>query len=128
MKAMNEAGYTFDFEKKELKKVEYDSENYKQQVMSEMTDLVKDYIIQKPAWSEEDERMYQSIIDDTVQENQLDIKQIDWLKSLRFQKKWKPSNEQMEALKTSYLYWMGMTKEVPYTKGLESLYEQLKKL
>ena len=38
---------------------------------------------QKPAWSEEDERIYQSIIDDTVQENQLDSKQIDRLKSLK---------------------------------------------
>ena len=38
---------------------------------------------QKPAWSEKDERIYQSIIDDTVQENQLDSKQIDWLKSLK---------------------------------------------
>ena len=38
---------------------------------------------QKPAWSEEDEKIYQSIMDDTVQENQLDIKQINWLKSLR---------------------------------------------
>lgn len=37
----------------------------------------------KPDWGEEDERIYQSIIDDTVQENQLDSKQIDWLKSIK---------------------------------------------
>ena len=31
----------------------YEPENYKQQIMSEMTDLVKDYIRQKPVkWSE----------------------------------------------------------------------------
>lgn len=35
----------------------YESENYKQQIISEMTDLVKDYISQKSVkWSEEDER------------------------------------------------------------------------
>lgn len=36
-----------------------------------------------PAWSEEDEKIYQSIMDDTVQENQLDDKQILWLKFLK---------------------------------------------
>lgn len=41
---------------------------------------------------------------------------------------WKPSEEQMEALKTSFLYWKGATKEVPCTERLESLYEQLKQL
>ena len=40
---------------------------------------------------------------------------------------WKPSDEQMEALKTSFLYWNGTTKEVSCTERLESLYEQLKK-
>lgn len=41
----------------------YEPENYKQQIISEMTDLVKDYIRQKPVkWSEEDERMRKDII------------------------------------------------------------------
>ena len=41
----------------------YEPENYKQQIMSEMTDLVKDYIRQKTVkWSEEDERMRKDII------------------------------------------------------------------
>ena len=35
------------------------------------------------ARSEEDERIYQSILDDTVQENQLDGKQFVWLKSIK---------------------------------------------
>ena len=61
MKAMADAGYTFDFEKKELKMIE-----------------------QKPAWSEEDERIYQSIIDDTVQENQLNDEQTNWLKDIKY--------------------------------------------
>ena len=48
------------------------------------------------SWSEEDERIYQSIIDDTVQENQLDDKQIDWLKSLK--DKAQPKQEILEKL------------------------------
>ena len=60
---MREAGYEWNAEKKELKKIEQKSENYKQQVMSEMTDLVKDYITQKPAeWSEEDEKRLNNTI------------------------------------------------------------------
>lgn len=58
MKAMGDARYTFDFEKKELKKFEDEPENYKQQVMSKMTDLAKDYIRQKSTeWTEEDKSM-----------------------------------------------------------------------
>ena len=41
----------------------HEPENYKQQIMSEMTDLIKDYISQKPVkWSEEDERTRKDII------------------------------------------------------------------
>ena len=43
-----------DFTVRNMDKIEYEPENYKQQVLSEMTDLVKDYIRQKPVkWSEE---------------------------------------------------------------------------
>lgn len=39
----------------------------------------------KPAeWSDEDEKIYQSIMDDTVQENQLDGKQINWLEDIKY--------------------------------------------
>lgn len=48
---------------------------------------------QNPAWSEEDEMIYQSIMDDTVQENQLDDKQILWLKSLK--ERVQPTKEQL---------------------------------
>lgn len=44
-------------EKKEPKKIEDEPKNYKQQLMSEMADLVKDYIRLKSSWSEEDEDM-----------------------------------------------------------------------
>lgn len=37
----------------------------------------------KQEWSKDDEKIYQSIMDDTVQENQLDEKQIDWIISLK---------------------------------------------
>lgn len=56
-------GYKLDNEKKELKKIEDEPENYKQQVIPEMTDLVKDYITQTPAeWSEEDDSMICELI------------------------------------------------------------------
>ena len=67
----------------------YEPENYKQQVLSEMTDLVKDYIRQKPVkWSEEDERTRKDIIRvlkgeiryTSQQENE---KYIDWLNSIK---------------------------------------------
>ena len=64
---MKESGYEFDFEKKELKKIE-----------------------QKPAWSEEDERMINYItidIEELIEQNAYDEtqlrKEIDWLKSLK---------------------------------------------
>lgn len=51
---MHEAGYEWNAEKKESKKIEDEPENFKRQVISEMADLVKDYIQHKPAeWSEE---------------------------------------------------------------------------
>lgn len=134
-KAMNDAGWEFDFDKKELKKIEqkhtskhkvgdtiyYNSfGKIKSMVVSivvidstgnpmyedkEGNDVFeKDLVEQKPTWSEEDEKMYASIIDDTVQENQLDGKQIDWLRNIKHrnfarpQNTWKPSDEQMDAL------------------------------
>jgi hypothetical protein len=52
---MKETGYEWDADKLELKKIEDEPENFKQQVMSEMAGLVKDYIKQKPAeWIEDD--------------------------------------------------------------------------
>lgn len=88
---MKEAGYEWNAEKKEIKKVEDEPKNYKQQVMSEMTDLVKDYIKQKPSWSEEDEKNLQGIIDE-IEANKNEApsydlstydKYLNWLKSLK---------------------------------------------
>lgn len=67
----------------------YEPENYKQQIMSEMTDLIKDYIRQKHVkWGEEDERIRKDIIRvlkgeiryTSGKENE---KYIDWLNSLK---------------------------------------------
>ena len=68
IKTMTDAGYTFDFEKKKLKKIE-----------------------QKPVWSEEDEHNLQGIIDE-IQANKNNAPDYDietynrflsWLKSLK---------------------------------------------
>ena len=78
----------------------------------------------KQEWTEEDERIYQSIIDDTVQENQLDDKQINWLKLLKQRYGWKPSKEQIIALR-----WV--LNNIPYNKHKEEisgLLDQIKNL
>ena len=77
---MIEAGYEWDVEKKELKKIE-----------------------QKPAeWSEEDEQMCQNILEclrHGWRKLPADIlKYESWLKSLRHQNQWKPTEEQMKQL------------------------------
>lgn len=81
-------------------------------------------------WSEEDEKIYQSIMDDIVQENQLDEKQIDWIINIKYrnfaqsQKQWKPSDLQIEALESA-------TENCAYSEYQDCLREligQLKKL
>jgi hypothetical protein len=113
-KAMADAGYTFDFEKKELKKIE-----------------------QNPAWSEEDEMFVHGLIrglaakrdiygHTTFSSDCIDITEtINWLKSLKDRYTWKPSDEQMEALEHFIVYHNGSTN---YAKDLEELRLQLKKL
>lgn len=115
MKAIADAGYTFDFDKKELKKIE-----------------------QKPAWSEEDElivakilcicndfeRSFESSLSSTKVIKE-DVDKIDnWLKSLKERYTWKPSDEQMVALNNAILL-----NEDHYNGAvLSTLREQLKKL
>ena len=70
---MKDAGYEWDAEKRELKKIE-----------------------QNPAWSEEDEKMLKSIIYCIDGTPLLDSDQIDWLKSLK--PRWKPSEVQIKVL------------------------------
>ena len=66
---------------------------------------LKDRVQPKREWSEEDEKMIQDIINDiAIAQEQVYCKsrcedEINWLKSLRPQNRWKPSDEQMKALK-----------------------------
>jgi hypothetical protein len=88
---------------------------------------------QNPAWSEEDENHVKSILSTiecckaqfpnaqaVVEAYNADI---EWLKSLRPQNRWKPSDEQMDALRYVINFCYG-----GYKATLVSLYEQLKKL
>ena len=103
---MHEAGYEWDADTLELKKIE-----------------------QKPAWSEEDKVMLDEIIDffenGTVKlQHDLSL-YASWLKSLTGRYTWKPSDEQMDVLLSEVTAW---TKGCPKQIVLESLYNDLKKL
>ena len=116
---IKDAGYEWDVEKKELKKIE-----------------------QNPAWSEEDERIRQCLIRD--QEKALDDvrndkyghseiisdlkemyrERINWLKSIKDRYTWKPTKRQVEALMKARLDLQG--KE--YHTILAELHSQLIKM
>lgn len=126
MKAMANAGYTFDFDKKELKKIEGTT-----------------------AWSEEDEKILSNIIDciknlpifyESININGEDktterfiCDAINWLKSLKNrvqpQSRWKPSDEQMRALDIAIRcgIQLGSSEEIALRSLLKQL-EDLKKL
>ena len=94
---MHESGYDWYADKKRLKEIEQEPENYKRQVMSEMTDLVKDYIKQKPAWSEEDENIKQSIID--ILTRQGFQTQVNWFKDRvqpQSKQEWSENDDKIE--------------------------------
>ena len=111
---MKEAGYKWDAEKKELKKIE-----------------------QKPAWSGEDIEMLNSAI--SFVEHSINLSSggngkynvLSWLKSLRTQNQWKPSEEQIDAFE-HFVRGLGESGYAsPYdnnTKSIYSLLEQLKAL
>ena len=107
LKAMTDAGWQFDFDKKELKKIE-----------------------QKPAWSEEDDynvqclvaKVTSDILNGNVGRNQ---ELIDWLKSLKERCTWKPSNIQMECLHDAVEHYH--TNGYP-ASNLTELYEQMSKI
>ena len=88
---------------------------------------------QKPVeWSEEDEDMRDTIIrdlkhlgGDIVNVNPAYKPEIDWLKSLRPQPHWKPSEKQMKALGNCVL---GRMPDADARIALEILYDELKKL
>ena len=112
---MKDAGYTFDFDKKELKKIEGTT-----------------------AWSEEDENLMKWSINNLTELKDRFGEEygkvgdcINWLKSFRPQSTWKPSDEQMTAL--NYVVNIMASSERPtendlYYNILKSLRQQLKKL
>ena len=163
MKAMADAGYTFDFEKKELKKIEREtawSEEDDRTLAGIIEEIeankstAPDYDIPvydrflsflksikervqpqpKQEWSEEDERLFQIVIDILDRENHLgNISHTDLiacvrkLKSLRPKNRWKPSEEQIEAL--DFAADCIVPDEFCFKrKELKGLLEQLKKL
>jgi hypothetical protein len=90
---------------------------------------------QKPAWSEEDEKILSDIIKDLVHPWNEYIPdriedEIKWLKnklkSLTPQTTWKPSDEQMKALADALSLAKNCGEEIAF--DLRTLYEQLKKL
>ena len=106
-KAMADAGWEFDFDKKELKKIEDEPDgcegcnNAKGCVAcvdgSEWAHIEES----KSFWSEEDENRFQSCLNILQAEPLLgNVERIDanWLKSLKDRYTWKPSEEQIEAL------------------------------
>lgn len=56
-------------------------------------------LVEQKPWSEEDEKRFRTIISDGIRGAKFDTPQIDWLKSLKERCTWKPSDEQMAALK-----------------------------
>ena len=100
---------------------------------------------QNPAWSEEDKNIIQWIICDVEDLYRLNKKvsviadkEINWLKHLEERYTWKPSDEQMEALKDAlndaicqYDFKGSLIKEEvtrKHVETIESLYNDLKKL
>lgn len=129
IKAMTDAGYTFNFEKKELKKI-------KQKSQRMVSAEVKEALYDKPAWSKEDDDMITTIegwldtlceyLNDSSSEYISYIEScINWLESLRLQNMWKPSDEQIEALGVATD--ICSIPEKQYNE-LNKLYYELKKL
>lgn len=132
MKAMTDAGYTFDFEKKELKRIEQSKLTEFEDSVKGMMDAYRDaigvsdatteevkkhaaymlsLIPHKPAtWSEYDEKNLEKTIWYVEKGGKLIFMKTDelvsWLKSLKNkvapQKQWKPSDEQIKACKKVY--------------------------
>ena len=126
MKAIANAGYTFDFEKKELKLL-----------ITNGGDFESENCVQNNEWGEEDEAHINSIIDYLldyklfVYEEDMNVangvqKELDWLQSIKEKNTWKPSDEQISALSD-----INITGSISYPgqgQELINLYSDLKKL
>ena len=143
---MREAGYGWNPQKKELKKIDYRGNGWQQYLHGEEVDMAQwakehsaellettnqNYV----AWSEEDENNINSIVsrlevDISYWESRSktraneDEKLINWLKSLKQKIGWEPTKEQIIALRWTL-------NNIPYNKHKEEisgLLEELKKL
>lgn len=120
--------------------IDLDIENEQglKQVCDKLLTLASNEIKRKSAaWSEDDEGICRAIINDIANDKSMctfDIskgicdKKIKWLESIKDRYAWKPSDEQMDAIKVAIGY-MTMDYETPHApKVLKELLEQLKKL
>ena len=89
----------------------------------------KEAMYAKPAWSEEDEvkinRIVACLENLNVADNDILLKDVDWLKSLKPQNRWKPSDEQIEILD---MVLKNESMDDNMARILRELREQLKKL
>lgn len=88
MKAMADAGWTFDFEKKELKEIEFNPDSLIEESYQQQADNLIDMTTENPAWSEEDDYNVQCLaakVTSDIQNGNVGRNQelIDWLKSLK---------------------------------------------
>ena len=93
---------------RECFRVTKDNVEYKEYLNNKVIPWLEKQGEQKPAWSEEDEtRLTNTIImlkeGASLHFNKKDItKAVEWLKSLRLQNRWKPSDEQIKVCKEVY--------------------------
>ena len=143
---MEEAGYEWDEEKKESKKIGQKSawsreDEQNLNAVQSLCRWLKDVIhvkYDKPVWGEEDIKAFNRICAILVDASEVKnwwkeyrliereemIRLTDFLKSLHQQPHWKPSEEQIDALKEA-MYQLDCTK---YSDGIDLLYNDLKKL
>jgi len=142
---MKEAGYEWSEETHELKKIsqrmvsaEAKEALYDKPTDEEMKELLRteyekgraDTLSEmKSSWSEEDEvkinRIVACLENLNVADNDILLKDVDWLKSLKDRYTWKPSEEQIECLHDAINHYH--TNGYPASK-LNELYEQMSKI
>lgn len=115
------------FEKQgEQKPIEWSGRIGSKHAEGKLKELIEKRIEQKPVeWSEEDVRKLNTLIGYIVSKNELGLNYADWLKSLRPQKHWRPTEEQISALE----WQLNNTYNDSWQyKATKELLEQLKQL
>lgn len=130
-KGMEGAGYSWDSEKKELKKIEQKEEDIHNEltalefslkhIMEEAIECGDTHnlkadadmllrLVQNPTWSEEDEKMFRNlnsliyVVRDSDCDSKEKLKLSVWLKSLKERRSWSPSDEQIVVLELASKY------------------------